>query len=176
MEDEKEAELIYRVICGDENAFNELYSKYSKMLIGFVYKYTRDTDMTIDIVQETFIRFLENVKNYSPRGSFKSFIFTTALNIIRDRKRKEKRDRKLLEDISFNTSTIDDSNAVREDIMNIIDNLPDRDKEILIFRLEGYKIEEIANIEKCSTRTVKRVLKRVINYIRDKLKGGKLYE
>lgn len=62
-EDEKEAELICRVAYSDKSSFNELYPKYGKMLISFVYKYTRDTDATIDIVQETFIRFLENVKS-----------------------------------------------------------------------------------------------------------------
>ncbi|MCX8028496.1 MAG: RNA polymerase sigma factor [Brevinematales bacterium] len=167
-----EAELIYRIICGDEESFNELYNKYSKLLIKFVYRYTRDVDMSVDVVQETFVKLLENIKRYSPRGSFKSFLFKTAINIIRDRKRKEKRDRKMFEEITQSFSYNDDSESMKEQIMDIIDSLPDRDKEMIIFRLEGYKIEEIAEFEGCSVRTVKRVLKRVISEIKSKISGG----
>lgn len=48
-----------------------------------------------------------------------------------------------MEDTSLNTSATDNRNVVGKDIMNIIDNLPDRDKKILIFRLGGYEIEDI---------------------------------
>lgn len=163
---ETEAELIYRIICGDEDAFNELYNKYSKMVISFVYKYTKDIDTSIDITQETFIRFLEKINTYSPRGSFKSFILTTALNIIRDRKRKEKREKKLLEDISLYQNGND--NELKKDITYILEELPEREKEILILRLEGLKIEEIAKIQNCSSRTIKRILKKIINTIKSK--------
>lgn len=165
---ETESELIYRIICGDEEAFTELYNKYSKMLINFVYKYTKDIDTSVDVAQETFIRFLENVKNYSPKGSFKGFIFTIALNIIRDRKRKEKRDRKMLENIYY-TYDSSKSNEDRDDILLVINSLPDREKEIILLRLEGHKIDEIANIQRCSSRTIKRILKKVIDKIKTNL-------
>ncbi|MFN4245039.1 MAG: RNA polymerase sigma factor [Brevinematia bacterium] len=167
---ETEAELIYRIICGDEDAFNELYKKYSKMLISFAYKYTKDIDTTADIVQETFIKLLENIKNYSSRGSFKSFILTICLNIIRDRKRKEKRDKTLVKEI-YNTYDRNNNsyNTMMNEITSIIDNLPHREKEIILLRLEGYRIDEIAEIEKCSSRTIKRILKKVINKIKSNL-------
>jgi hypothetical protein len=36
---ETEAELIYKILCGDESAFIELYNKYSKMLMGFYLRF-----------------------------------------------------------------------------------------------------------------------------------------
>ncbi|MEN2998343.1 MAG: sigma-70 family RNA polymerase sigma factor [Brevinematia bacterium] len=169
---ENEAELIYRIVCGDENAFAELYNKYSKSLISFVYKYTRDVDMSIDVVQETFVRFIENINTYSPKGRFKSFIFKTALNIIRDRKRREKRERKVIEEIAYNSGCVSNGDNMKEEMMCIVDSLPDREKEILLLRLEGYKIEEIAEMESCSSRTIKRILKKTINEIKSKLGLG----
>lgn len=169
---ETEAELVHKVMCGDEEAFRKLYSKYSKPLIRFVYKYTGDIDMSADIVQETFVRFLENIKNYSPKGSFKSFIFTIASNIIKDTKRKERKYREILRDIAYLAEEKADERNKKEELMNFIDILPDREKRILLLRLEGYKIEEIAKIESCSSRTIKRVLKRIVNEMKSKIRFG----
>jgi RNA polymerase sigma-70 factor (ECF subfamily) len=107
---ETEAELIYKILCGDESAFIELYNKYSKMLIGFIYRHTNDINETSDILQETFVRLLENIKEYNPKGSFKSYIFTIALNITRDRKRKESFEKKMMPKIYEETISTKDEN------------------------------------------------------------------
>lgn len=163
---ETEAELIYKIICGDEDAFMEIYNKYSKMLISFVYRHTNSIDETSDIVQEVFVRLLENIRNYNPKGSFKSYIFTIALNVVRDRKRKESYERKMMPKV-YESSTKDDG---VDSIYEVIDSLDDYDKNILLLRLDGYKIEEIAEILGVSDRTVNRCLKKVINKL--KSKGG----
>jgi RNA polymerase sigma-70 factor (ECF subfamily) len=168
---ETEAELIYKILCGDESAFIELYNKYSKMLIGFIYRHTNDINETSDILQETFVRLLENIKEYNPKGSFKSYIFTIALNIIRDRKRKESFEKKMMPKIYEETISTEDENEDKlKELYNIIENLSEDDKNIILLRLEGYKIEEIAEILGISSRTVNRALKKIIDKL--KSKGG----
>lgn len=171
---ETEAELIYKILCGDESAFIELYNKYSKMLIGFIYRHTNDINETSDILQETFVRFLENIKEYKPKGSFKSYIFTIALNIIRDKKRKEAFEKKMMPKI-YEKSTIntEENKDKLKELYDIVENLSEDEKNIILLRLEGYKIEEIAEILSISIRTVNRALKKIINKL--KSKGG-LYE
>lgn len=164
MDIDRDSELVYKIICGDEEAFNELYLKYSKMIISFVYKYTRDIDLSVDVAQETFVRFIENIKSYSYRkdGGLKNFLFTISLNILRDIKRKEARERKFI----FESLDSFDNDARNQDTKalfhDFVDTLPEREKEIILLRLEGHKIDEIARIEGCSSRTVKRVLKKII--------------
>ncbi|MGC8767116.1 MAG: RNA polymerase sigma factor [Brevinematia bacterium] len=164
MDIDRDSELVYRVVCGDEDAFNELYTKYSKIIISFIYKYTKDVDLSVDIAQETFIRFLEKIRSYTYKkeGGLKNFLLTISINILRDVKKREARNRKATKEVfdNLNSSTKKDDD-IRELLEDFIDSLPEREKEIILLRLDGHKIDEIAEIEKCSSRTIKRVLKKI---------------
>ncbi len=68
-------------------------------------------------------------------------------------------------------STEDENEDKLKELYNIIENLSEDEKNIILLRLEGYKIEEIAEILGISSRTVNRALKKIIDKLKSK-EGG----
>ena len=51
--------LIQRLRHRDPRALEDLYDRYAKRLYAEVYRIVRNSNVTEDIVQETFLRFME---------------------------------------------------------------------------------------------------------------------
>ncbi len=85
-------ELAARAAGGDKAAFANIY----ETLIGKVYKYlfwnlgcVEDAE---DLAEEVFLRCMVNIGSYDPkRGSFRSWAFRIAHNILMDHHRNRKR-------------------------------------------------------------------------------------
>lgn len=68
---------------GDKEAFDELYNRYLTPTYRFVYSRVGSKEWTEDIVSETFITLLQSLPRYRPEASFKSFVFSIAMNKMR---------------------------------------------------------------------------------------------
>ncbi len=164
-------ELVYRIISGDEDAFRELYKKYNKMLIKFIRRYVGDDiDMIADVIQDTFVKILDNIKEYKPRGSFRNYVFTIAINTLRDYKRKEKKETIAKKEIKLYNFGSDTTKELIEDFNEAIQELPERERDVIILKMEGFSHENIGKVLNISSRTSKRILKSAINKLKTKLK------
>ena len=83
-------ELMLTVIDGNTKAFNALYVKYEKAIFNFILKYTGNRGLAQDLLQETFTRIWLAAHSFNPvKGSFKTWLFTIALNITRSEMAKK---------------------------------------------------------------------------------------
>jgi RNA polymerase sigma-70 factor (ECF subfamily) len=57
-------QLIERCRQGEELALEELVSYYHKPVYNYIYGFTGDKELTEDIVQETFIKLINNIDKY----------------------------------------------------------------------------------------------------------------
>ena len=76
-----EGELVTLLQNEDARAFNYLYDNYSGAIYGVIYKMVENKELAEDILQEAFIKFWNNFKNYDP---LKGRLFTWMLNIARN--------------------------------------------------------------------------------------------
>jgi len=76
-----ESELVELLQNQDQKAFNYLYDNYSAAIYGVIYKMVESKELAEDILQEAFIKFWNNFKNYDP---LKGRLFTWMLNIARN--------------------------------------------------------------------------------------------
>jgi RNA polymerase sigma factor (sigma-70 family) len=70
--------------------FSEFYRRYRHSLLGYLIRMTSDVSLAMDIVQESFLRYLDR---YGPNKSNRPLLFKIARNALIDASRKEKRHR-----------------------------------------------------------------------------------
>lgn len=63
---EREDELMIAFKNGDEAALERIYLLLKPALYSFIFRYTRDEQLSIDIVQDTFVKLQRYKHNYSP--------------------------------------------------------------------------------------------------------------
>ena len=91
MNQKTDLELIDLVKNGDDLAFEALYDRYSRSVMGFVYKIMQNDELAAEIVQETFIRIWDRCEKFEAgRGKFSSWMFGIARNLAIDKYRKLK--------------------------------------------------------------------------------------
>jgi RNA polymerase sigma-70 factor (ECF subfamily) len=80
--------LIDGLRRGSYNDFQAIYNLYAGNLYGFVFGITRSTELSKDVVQDTFIRVWTNRKSISSAQTFKPWLFKIAQNLVVDEFRK----------------------------------------------------------------------------------------
>ncbi len=81
---------------GDERAGQELVARYLGILTRFFHNKVRDSDDAADLISETMLACCKGKERVEDPGAFRSFLFATAMNMLRRYYRKQaKREREL---------------------------------------------------------------------------------
>lgn len=172
---ENESKLVYNLSKGNLLAFNTLYKFYSGRLYRFALGYLKTEDEAEELVQEVFTKIWEKRADLKKELSFKSFLFTIAFNIIRKHFRTKAYlanylNTKISDDLDMHTSHKITYDSLYQYITNLVNQLPNRRKEIFIkSRFEGLSISEIAEKLKISHKTVENQLTQALKFIRTNL-------
>ena len=87
----KDEALIERIGRGDENALVLLMERHKQALFRFVYRCLNNEADSAEITEATFFKAYQNAAQFKPKASPKTWIYTIALNLSRDRLRKDKK-------------------------------------------------------------------------------------
>ena len=159
-------ELMAHCACGSRCAMDVLVTRYHGKLLDFVFRHLRDRETAADIAQTTLITVFERAASYRATASFKTWLYTIALNRIRDdfRKRKTRRESlsSQIEDVENVIETAVDSGQSLESkvsaslVWDAIDELQDNYKSALILKFRHeLTYEEVAEVMGASSGTVK---------------------
>lgn len=77
--------------AGDGRGLDQLMERYADPLYSFIYRHTQNPQDAQDLVQETFVRVFRKAASFKPRATVKTWIYTIALNLCRDRARRASR-------------------------------------------------------------------------------------
>ncbi|HMB62432.1 MAG TPA: sigma-70 family RNA polymerase sigma factor [Eudoraea sp.] len=140
--------LVRDYISGDERALEMLINRHNQRITSFIYSKVMDRDITEDIFQDTFIKVINTLKkgSYSEEGKFLPWVMRIAHNLIIDHFRKNKRMPKFEGSDDFNIFSVigDDKlnaekqiikNQIDSDLGQLIEELPDDQREVLIMRI-----------------------------------------
>src|SRR5215471_4899495 len=79
-------ELLARVGNGDRGAFELLYRRYARAVLGLALRRLGDRGRAEDAVQETFASVWRSARTYDPaRGRVAPWLYAVARNAITDR-------------------------------------------------------------------------------------------
>jgi RNA polymerase sigma-70 factor (ECF subfamily) len=83
--------LIQQIRQGDTRAWDALIARYEGRLLAFVQRRLRDRSASEDVVQETFVGFLNSLPNFDDRRELQTYLFTIASHKLTDHLRRSGR-------------------------------------------------------------------------------------
>ncbi|MDD3860843.1 MAG: RNA polymerase sigma factor [Bacteroidales bacterium] len=187
---------IIKGCCNNKHKYQmALFDKYAPMLRGVCLRYVRNDADADDLLQEGFIKILQNIKNYVETGSFKAWMKRIMVNqAINFLKKKKQHDfYQLNENVDFEEDDQDynqdktenrliEANIGPEEILKLIKNLPEGYQMVLnMYVIDGFSHKEIAEQLNISIGTSKSQLSRARKTLLDKaneliLKNTNSYE
>jgi RNA polymerase sigma-70 factor (ECF subfamily) len=173
--------LLERARAGDLDAFNDLVVVYQDLLFALIVRMVPDRDQASDAVQEAFFSAFRNLDGFRG-GSVKSWLSRIAINAAMDTQRLKKRrpadPYPELEDDTWQPPAGADADPVstaltteRHRILNhaLTQITTDQRTAIVLFDVEGYDYQEIADMTGVSLGTVKSRIHRGRLALRDLL-------
>lgn len=84
-------QLMQRVADkGDDRAFDVLYHRHSRSLMGLLYRQLhQDEARAADLMQDVFMRVWAGRQRYAPGSSFRTWLFSIAYNLIKNEYRHD---------------------------------------------------------------------------------------
>ncbi len=145
--------LVKEAVKGDKNAYGELYKIFLDRIYRFVYYLVNDEFLAEDITQNTFLKAWNGLKNFSPaKGTFQSYLYTIARNLVIDHQRKKKEisiELTIGENLKSETDLVDNAsrNESIVEVRKALSVLSENDRQIVILRyFEEMSYDEIAGV------------------------------
>jgi RNA polymerase sigma-70 factor, ECF subfamily len=167
---EREDEWMASYQNGDSEALERIYGLLKQPLYSFVFRYTRDEQMSIDIVQDTFIKLQDHKYHYNAeKGKLKSYLFQIAYRLMITKLNRRKKLQSLLPFLTPRTKD-EFQHIDRMTIRDAVAKLPDIERAVvLLFYYHDMPQTEIAQILAIPTGTVKSRLHRAVRQLKEEL-------
>lgn len=135
--------------------YNQCVDQHADAVYRFILKNMRDEERARDVVQDTFTKMWEKVRDIQVEKA-KSYLFTSAYHTMIDVIRKEKRQTQMEEghlNLQHDDNTYSDLKEVLDEAMT---RLPEKQRSVLMLRdYEGYSYQEIGDITGLNESQVK---------------------
>jgi RNA polymerase sigma-70 factor (ECF subfamily) len=164
-------ELVRRAQAEDQGAFEELVRRHQHRVVAVAGGILRQREDVEDIAQQVFVKAYFSLKRFDQRAAFSTWLYKITVNECWDMLRKRKvrplvyesdlsedqaRQFGAPEERSTPTPDISDTLEARQKVERLLDCLDERDKMMLILKeVEGFAVEEIAEILDLNANTVK---------------------
>jgi RNA polymerase sigma factor (sigma-70 family) len=148
------------------NEYNACAEHYSDGVYRFILKNIKDDDTARDIVQESYVKMWEKVKDISYEKA-KSYLFTTAYHTMIDHIRKNQRLSSLESNYESKYHDHNSFNDLKEVINEAVAKLPEIQRTVILLRdYEGYAYEEIGEITGLNESQVKVYIFRARSFLK----------
>ena len=184
---DQDAILMLRFKDGDMEAFERLFSRHTRAVINFAYRFVRNREVAEELAQEIFMRVYEGAAGYQPQAKFTTWLYRVATNVCLNEVRKphframrqsvptDPPDNQ--ETASFEPKTENDAGrrleqqAISGAIRHALEQIPL--KQRIAFILNKYQelpYAEVAEVMKISEKAVKSLIHRAKETLAEKLK------
>jgi len=169
-----DAELIQRVLDGDDTAFSTLVKKHQKPVHALAWRKTGDFHVAEEITQDTFLKAYQNLSTLKEPQKFASWLYVIAANYCKMWRRKKRLSTQSLEDTdnaelektAYSGYIIAENEQVavetqREVVKQLLAKLQESDRTIItLYYLGEMTYEEISEFLGVSVASIKNRLYR----------------
>ena len=154
--------------------FEAQFQKLYPSLFRYLHRLTGDADVAEDIAQEAFVRLL---RQSLPEDEVRPWLFTVAMNLVRDHARKTERRQRLLTSapVLVTPSASPDDKVERGEqvarVRQALEKIAVRDRQLLLMREEGFRYEEIAAVIGVAPASVGTLIARALKRFADVYKS-----
>lgn len=185
-------ELVRLAQTGDKEAFEELVRRHQHRVFAVAGGILRRREDVEDIAQQVFVKAYFSIKRFDQRAAFSTWLYKITVNECWDLLRKKKV-RPLLyesdlseeqnqqfsaaEKFESGAQDVSDKLEAQQRVEILLQGLDERDRMMLILKeVEGFAIEEIAEILDLNANTVKvrlfRARRRIVSQARKRKDGS----
>ena len=157
-------ELYLQYLGGNVDALRQLVERYSDGLVRFAYTFVASSSVAEDIMEDTFATVIASKRRFSPRATFKTYLYKIARNKCLDYIRFHKKFVPL-SDLE-NVLTFDDAEDAEKRERNrtlyeCLQRLPREYRDVLqLTYLEGFDTQQVCSIMRKNTKQVYNLLSR----------------
>lgn len=179
-------ELVRRAQQDDQAAFEELLRRHQHRVFAVAGGILRRREDVEDIAQQVFVKAYFSLKRFDQRAAFSTWLYKITVNECWDLLRKKKvrplvYESDLSEEQARQVTAAEEKGGLepdiserleaRERVERLLDGLDERDRLMLILKeVEGFAVEEIAEVLNLNANTVKvrlfRARRRIVNKVR----------
>ena len=192
---DSDAQLIHRVLNGDENAFSALVKKYQKQVHALAWRKIGDFHIAEEITQDTFLRAYQKLRTLKKPQRFASWLYVIATNRCNTWLHKKHFRTQLLknkgriqpEKVSYSEYVVEENERIsiqaqREVVKKLLAKLPESERTVMTLyyfaEMSGTEIGEFlgvsANTIKSRLRRAQQRLKKDEPIIREALENFKI--
>ena len=169
------ADLVTAAQDGDLECFGEIYDQFVGQIFRYIYFKTGEKVVAEDLTQTVFLKALERIEQLKGNGSFVSWLYKIARNVIIDyyRGRHKTVSLDMVGEIadSGNGHSLEPKEKLEETLKALV-TLNEEEQEVIVLHcVEEYSFEEIAKITKKSPGALRILkhralgkLKKAVNY------------
>lgn len=167
-----ERQLIKKAIAGSNDAQQRMYSKYAPKMLSVCRQYIKDIHFAEDVMVQGFLKMFVKLDTFKFEGSFEGWIrrimIRESISYLRkqqfvvydDEVYEKNQSQEILQTLDLDT----------EHIQQLIDRLPQGYKMVFVlYTVEGYKHQEIAEMLSISENTSKSQLFKARRILQEKL-------
>src|SRR5580692_1447395 len=183
---EEDRELVRRAQKEDKQAFEELVKRHQNRVFAVAGGILRNREDVEDIAQQVFLKAYFSIKRFDQRAAFSTWLYKITVNECWDLLRKKKvrplvfeaelseeqvRQYQASEEKTDGAPDVSERLASQEQVEKLLECLDERDRMMLILKeVQGFSVEEIAEILEINGNTVKVRLFRARQKITDRMK------
>ena len=158
------------------DTFERLFEEHAERLFSFLAYRTGNRPLAEDLLSETFERVLGSRRRFDPRlGSERRWLYTIALNLLRDHARRQTREERVLRHVSAGAPAegLDvELEAVeqRDELHRALATLSEDEREALALRfVADLKLRDVAGVLGEGESAVEGRIYRALAKLRDEL-------
>jgi RNA polymerase sigma-70 factor (ECF subfamily) len=173
--------LMQKMSSGDKRAFDELYNRYSGLLLAYFMRMLwKDREKAEDFLHDLFTKLIHKPEYFDPTRSFKTWIYSVANNMCKNEYKRQEVRKGMVNGLDNYYSLSDRSVNVMGEVQDAffqeafersLERLDQKHREAFILRhLEGLSIKEISETLNANEGTIKSRIFYAVKYLAESLK------
>ncbi|HLQ29187.1 MAG TPA: RNA polymerase sigma factor [Ktedonobacteraceae bacterium] len=168
--------LVDRALRGDKDAFNDIFDRYSGMMLRTAYGIVKDRDIAEDAVQNALIQAWQHLPSLRESGALRSWLLRIVVNQCISFKRRLARSTMFLQQAFSEQETYvasqvaDDAKGCIErswDLAQAIEKLPAKQQNVIALHYyQGMTLPEISQKLQISENTLKKRIQAALSNLR----------
>ncbi|MGP0100345.1 MAG: RNA polymerase sigma factor [Solirubrobacteraceae bacterium] len=159
-----------------QDTFERLFEEHGGRLFSFLVYRTGDRALAEDLLSDTFERVLRSRTRFDPRrGSERRWLYTIALNLLRDHARRRTHEDRVLQTVGASAAPHGPDVELagveaREELHRAMARLSEQEREVLALRFGAdLKLRDVARIVGDGESAVEGRIYRALRKLRDEL-------
>lgn len=174
-DDRSDEELVDAVNGGTPGAFDVLYHRHRDWVANLAFRFVRDRDLALDVLQETFVYLAGKFPGFRITAKLRTFLYPAVRNLALSVKKKSERLQTDQEE-AIRSVPAQASAAADVEIFAALGGISDEQREVLLLRfIDGFQLNEIAGLLEVPVGTVKSRLHNALTTLRKDPRTKKLF-